>query len=264
MKLRKNSVCKILLLCFALFCSGCATVYNPATGREESVWIDTPQEVSIGRSMVASVEKRFRPYSNLLVQARVNAIGQQVARFSDRKDIRYHFKVIDEDEVNAFAVPGGYVYVFRGLVEKAESDAEIASVLAHEIGHIAARHPVKKMETQMGYGVLMSLAFAKSKNKDFARYIDLGFNLISLGYSREAELLADRLSIRYVTRAGYDPYAVVTFLEKLQKLNEKQEVPYLVIFRSHPLLSQRIGAAKQEIVHIQTRGPVEQGRQKAH
>ncbi|MFH1848278.1 MAG: M48 family metallopeptidase [Candidatus Omnitrophota bacterium] len=252
MRLRRHSLFILCFLTAVFLLCGCATIYNPATGREEVVWISAREEQDVGRKMARQVEKKFKTYNDLFTQSRVNAIGQQLVKFCDRKEIPYHFTVLDSEEINAFALPGGYIYVFRGLIEKAGSDAEIAAVLAHEIGHIAARHPVKKMESSMGYNVLMSLAFAKSETRELTRYIDIGYNIVSLGYSREDEFLADRLSVRYLRRSGYSPGAVVSFLKKLQELNKSQEVPYLVIFRSHPLLTQRIEAAEKEIA-----GPAE-------
>lgn len=250
-KSNKLNKCIIFIYLIAsIFLGGCATVYNPATGREEYVWIDTTQELQLGRQMANEVGRRYKRYEDLLTQARVNAIGQYLAKFSDRKDIHYHFTVLDGEQINAFALPGGFIYVFRGVVENAKSDAEIASVIAHEIGHIAARHPVKKMEMDLGYNLFMNVLFSGGKHRDFARYIDLGFNLIMLGYSREDEFLADRLSIRYLLRAGYNPYAVVSFLKRLQKMKDDEWLKPLVILSSHPYISQRIEAAQEELMHL--------------
>jgi len=210
--------------------------------------------------MASQIERRFKPDEDMIVQARVRAIGSVIANVSDRKDVPYYFKVLKDKDVNAFTTPGAYVYVFRGLVDKADSDAELASVIAHEIGHVAARHAAKKIEMDMGYDLLMSLAFSKEAKPELERYINIGFNIISLGYSREDELFADKLGIRYLIRAGYDPYAMVSFMEKLAKIEKEEGGVPVYILSSHPYMSQRIEEARKCIVQEQAQRGGSHGR----
>lgn len=236
---------KFLFMVFIL--SGCATVYNPATGRQETVLISTADEVSIGQRMAAQIERRYKPDEDMMVQARLRAIGHVIANISDRKDLVYYFKVLKGKDVNAFTTPGGYVYVFRGLIDKTDSDSELGSVIAHEIGHVAARHAAKKMEVDMGYSLLMSLVFSQKSIPEMERYINIGFNLISLGYSREDELFADKLAIRYLIRAGYNPYGMVSFMEKMERMEKEEGGAPIYVLSSHPYMSQRIEEARKEI-----------------
>ncbi|NQU74271.1 MAG: M48 family metalloprotease [Candidatus Omnitrophica bacterium] len=235
------------------FCSltvgllGCATIYNPATGKEEMVLVSTDDERAIGVKMARHIEGRLELDEDAFVQTRVKAIGEVLAAASDRRDLPYYFKVLKSEDVNAFTTPGAYVYLFRGLVDQADSDAELASVIAHEIGHIAARHAAKKMELEMGYNLVIALAFSRGSKRDLERYVNIGFDLISRGYSREDELFADKLAIRYLIQAGYDPYGMVSFMEKIDKIEREKGGVSLYLLRSHPYMSQRIYEAEKEI-----------------
>jgi len=245
-------VFRIFILCCglgAVVCGlyGCATIYNQATGKNEAVLVSTADERAIGYRMAGQIEEKYKLDENIMVQARVRAIGNVLANVSDRKDLPYQFKVLKDKNVNAFTTPGGYVYIFRGLADKTDSDAELASVIAHEIGHVAARHAAKKMEVEMGYNMLMAIAFSRSSRADLERYVSIGFNVISLGYSREDELFADKLAIRYLMRAGYNPYGMVSFMQKMDKLEKEEGRVPIYILSSHPYMSQRIEAAGKEI-----------------
>ncbi len=244
---------------FTLFCyflSGCATVYNPATGKKELILINSAQEVQIGRGMAGNViAKEQRLLNDPAKQLLINKIGQRVVRVSDRTDIIYNFKVLDSPDFNAFALPGGYVYITSGLMDKLDEDA-IAAVLAHEVGHVAAKHSVKRMQAALGYDLLVAIALVGIGNNDpkFAQDIasmsDTIYGLLSLGYSREDELFADKLSVRYLDRAGYNPYAMVKSLELL----DKEEGPggrVFEILSTHPRMQERIAKAKAEVEALQ-------------
>jgi predicted Zn-dependent protease len=250
-----------LLALFALLnlgILGCTTVYNPATGQQEFILIDTQDEIQIGRQVAHQVYQRFRVYRNPDTNEYLGQIGQRVASVSDRQDLAYHFIILDEDDINAFTVPGGYIYVFRGLLDIADTDDELAGVLAHEVGHVAARHIIKKMQAQMGYEILLSLATrGRQEYQNVVRFANVAFNLVMLGYSREDEYFADKLAVRYMKRAGFDPQAMINFLEKLKR-QEKESPP--AFLSTHPGLDERIEHIKQEIVSYDT-SCVLQGRQ---
>lgn len=242
----------IYIFCFVLgitLLAECAAEYNLATKEEEHLIFSTAKEVRVGRSLAQKIEKRFKLSKDAGLRERVEQIGQRLVSVCERKDITYSFSVLEGEQVNAFALPGGYVYVHKGLLEKISSDDEIAAVLAHEIAHIVARHSMKRLQASLGYNLISILALAATKDLRFKRGADLAFNQIMLGYSREDELLADRLAVKYVQRAGYDPQAVISFLEKLKQIQkEAPRRPLLPSYaRSHPFLPERIGAAKQEI-----------------
>lgn len=229
--------------------SECAAEYNLATKEEEHLFFSTASEVKLGRSLVQKIEQEYKICQDEKLQERVDQIGKRLITVCDRKDITYHFTVLDDEKVNAFALPGGYIYINKGLIEKTVSDDEIAAVLAHEIGHIVARHSIKRLQASLGYNLLSILALAATKDARFKRGADVAFSQIMLGYSREDEFLADRMSVKYMRDSGYAPQAVIALLEKLKKI--EKEAPLkplrLSLSKTHPYLPERIAAVKQEI-----------------
>jgi predicted Zn-dependent protease len=167
---------------------------------------------------------------------------------SDRKEVRYTFRVIDDDTVNAFALPGGYVFVFRGLVERVGSDDELAAVIAHEIVHVVARHSIKRLQGSFGYSILQILMATASAThgSDMAR-INNALGQLAMSYSREDEALADRMAIKYLKKAGYNPRAMLTFLEKLKEVQRDAPIRPYAGYRSHPAIADRIRMVKQQL-----------------
>ncbi|MFH1854216.1 MAG: M48 family metallopeptidase [Candidatus Omnitrophota bacterium] len=227
--------------------SACATTYNPATEKSEFIFITTPMEVSIGKATASQVSRDFKISKDKQKNNRLKEIGERLAAVSDRKDLKYQFFVIEDESLNAFTTPGGYLYVNSGLMDKATDD-ELACVVGHEIGHVAARHVAKKLQTQIGYDILMNIAAQKSGVSELQKAASITYNLVMLGYSREDELLSDRLGVKYAYKAGYDPYAMVSFLKKLQAANEGDMG--FIFLRSHPYTSQRIKMMEQQIPTI--------------
>ncbi len=248
----KKSGIKIFIFYFLSFVSylsvsGCSTEYNIVTGEQESYYYSTDKEVKMGRSMAKQVEKEYKAAEDPLMQHRVEVIGRKIAAVSDRKDIDYHFMVLDEEDVNAVSLPGGYIYVNKGLVEKVDNDDELAGVLAHEVGHIVARHSVKKLQALQGYSILRILVAAAPQSGEVGSASDAAFTELLLGYSREDELLADQLGARYAKLAGYDPYAMLTFLRKLQEINRRMPLQPKSYFKTHPYVPDRVRVVKQEL-----------------
>lgn len=222
-------------------------MYNPATGQQEFILIDTQDEVQIGNRVAYQVQQQYAVCREPKINDYVSAIGQRIATVSDRQDLTYYFVVLDEEEANAFTIPGGGVYVFRGLLNYTATDDELAGVLAHEVGHAAARHIVKKMQAQMGYEIILTLATrGRGEYQNIANLANTAFSLAMLGYSREDEYFADVLAVRYIQRAGYNPEAMISFLEKL-KQEENGSQRALVFLSTHPGLDERIRHIKEEI-----------------
>ncbi len=243
-KLKINS---LLIIIAVLVAGGCTTIYNPATQRRETLLIDTKNEVALGRDMDAGLQKQLKILDSPKLQQRLDSIGSRVTRFSDRQDLDYHFRVVNDKELNAFAIPGGFIYVNSGLMDTATDD-ELASVLGHEIGHVAARHSVKKMQTVLGYQIIMSIALQGTDNPQIGQATDIVFNIINLGYSRKDEFLADKLGVHYAKRAGFNPYGMVTFFGKLKQEARKKGANFnLVFLSSHPPIEERIKNAEKEI-----------------
>jgi predicted Zn-dependent protease len=179
------------------------------------------------------------------MQERLDRIGARVAAVSDRQDIIYRFKVVDNKELNAFALPGGFLYVHNSLMRSANDD-ELACVLAHEIGHVAARHSVKRLQSVLGYQLLSGIVFGVAGRAALHQAMDVVHELISLGYSRKDELAADDLAVRYSSRAGFNPMGMATFLEKL-KGAASAGVPMPAFLSSHPAIDERIARVKAQI-----------------
>ena len=242
-------------LILAVMLSGCATVYNPATGRNEVILINSESEAMIGKSAALQISQKYKLIETGKDLDRLKDIGSRIAAVSDRQDIEYSFYIIDDKALNAFTIPGGYVYIFKGLYDKLDDD-ELASVIAHEIGHVAARHIVKKMQASLGYQILSTIALiAYTKNVDDDKKKQAGyvayagataFNLTMLGYSRKDEFQADELSVKYASSAGFNPYGMIGALEKLRE-QEKKGIPAPYILRSHPYIDQRITRLKKLI-----------------
>lgn len=232
---------------FLLTSQGCSTEYNIVTGEQETYYYSTDKEIKIGESVSREIEKKYKLVEDPLVQERVKAIGERIAAVCDRKDIHYVFKAIQDKEVNAISLPGGYVYVNQGLIDKAANDDELAGVLAHEVGHIVARHSIKKLQGMMSYNLLRLLGTQLPSSGEIGATADIAFTELMLGYSREDELLADRLGARYLKSAGFDPRAMLAFLKKLQEHDSKKPLQQQSYFKTHPHVPDRIRIVKQEL-----------------
>ena len=183
--------------------------------------------------------------------ARVQSIGRRLAPVSDRQDLHLQFGVIQEKTPNAFTLPGGTIYVHTGILDRVATDDELASVIAHEIGHVAARHVAKHLQADLGFTAALQLARAIGVGPESARVADSVYDLFSRGFSRQDELEADRLAIRYLQRAGYNPWALVSFFEKLQAEEPTGPLDHAPVWQStHPLTSERITRAKEELCRV--------------
>lgn len=249
----KNPICVILLVLSLLLTAECIADYNPATGKDDLVMIGEAQEVKMGRSIAEEVEKKFQLTSDAGMQARVDVVGQRLVKVCDRATITYSFRVLEgkdlekEQRYNAFALPGGYVYIFRDMVEDMKSDDELASVLAHEIGHIVAKHSIKKLQTSIGTAALQVLGAVSRTDPTTRAHSSTAIAELMMSYSREAEFEADKLSVVYLKKAGFDPNASVTFMDRLLDRQLKGEIHRYIYFRTHPYISERRAVLNKEI-----------------
>lgn len=242
-------VCSLWSVVFGLFLQGCATMYNPATGREEFILISTPSEVEMGKSVHESIIRKYKLSRNPAQVDRIRRIGERVAKVSDRQDYGYHFYLIEEDEMNAFTTPGGNIYVYTGLLEKLKNDDQVASVLAHEIGHCAARHTVKKFQAALGYDLISRIVLSRISDGTAQQITQLSSNavmsIIFSAYSRKDEYEADRLGVKYMHLACFDPGASIETFNILEADSKGPDVP--LILRSHPYIHDRIRMTEEEI-----------------
>ncbi|MBI4340746.1 MAG: M48 family metalloprotease [Candidatus Omnitrophica bacterium] len=242
--------------CALLLCAGCMrSSYNLASQRQEYTFTSTDREVEQGRKLAARVTNELTVLADDAVQQRVRSIGQRIADVCDRRELVYQFTVLSDPEVNAFSLPGGYVFVNDGLVKKVASDDELAAVIAHEVAHIAARHAVRRFESGIGLQ-LLQLAAVATRQAQAAQGLGIGVQAAQLVYARDEELEADRLAVKYLKAAGFDPKATLTFLEKLEDVN-RQRTAYLPrgvvrpqYARTHPFVPERLRAAKEALFGV--------------
>jgi predicted Zn-dependent protease len=215
--------------------------------------VSETREQEIGDAMAADVNAQLPLVHDPVLNAYVTNLGRLLAKESSRPRLDYHFYVINSAGVNAFALPGGYVYLTRGLIERTGKGSELAAVLAHEVGHVAARHGVEKLQRYMRTGSLVNFLYTVILGGEprllRENALQLTGVLWSASHSREDEATADRLAVQYLIRAGIDPQGVVTLLETL--LREEQADPAAAArvawFSTHPLTSARIAEVKQDI-----------------
>lgn len=217
--------------------AGCVTIYNPATQREEMYFIDDNTEVALGKNIANDILKETKVIDDKKTTLELQELGIKVSQVSDRTYLKYKFYALADKEMNAFALPGGYVFVNSGLISRASKD-ELAFVVGHEIGHICARHSVKKLQASLGLSLLMSVALNKPDYQVIRRAVNIVYNLVALGYSRQDEFLADSLGVKYAYLAGYDPQGAISMLDKLEK--EAKTDNSLIFFSSHPSHKDRI------------------------
>lgn len=249
--MRTNRINSYFLFFLSVFICGCATLYNPATGKNEIILIDTQTEINIGKNVCKEVIKRTPLSQDTALNARVKRIGTLLAAVSDRKDIVYSFYVLESPDFNAISVPGGFIYTYKGLLE-ALNDDELAFVLGHEVAHLAARHAIKNIQANMAYSLLIQIAFTGiSQNtginaQSISQGVNTIYNLIELGYSRKDEFESDKIGFAYASRAGFFPKAALTALAKI-KAQEGSSEKVMVYFRTHPYTEDRIRALEKII-----------------
>ncbi len=232
-------------LLFLLILSGCATTtFNPATGRREMVIYTREQEIALGQAVARRIEEKYGIVEGEQAR-RVERIGRKVAFVSSRIALPFTFKVLDREDLNALALPGGPVYITRALVEELNDD-ELATVLGHEIAHITARHGVKRLQAHR-FATLLTLALMVGEDtREAARFTSQALNIIMLGYSREEEFWTDRQGARYAYRAGFDPRGMISVLEKLQEEEKERGGRRGRLWLStHPPLSERIASLEE-------------------
>jgi len=237
--------------------SACTQVVNPATGQTEFTAMSPEQERAVGEEQHPRILQQFGgEYDDPKLKAYVNEIGERLQVVSELPDLDFTFTLLNSNVINAFALPGGYVYISRGLMALAENEAEVAGVVAHEIGHVTARHSAQRYSrgvlAQGGVtvgAVLAGVLGGGGLAKTVQQLGGTGAQAYLAGYSREQEFQSDELGVRYLTRAGYDPTAMATFLEKLGEHSELARKlagnPSTSMFATHPRTPDRVRRAAE-------------------
>jgi predicted Zn-dependent protease len=226
----------------AMSVASCAT--NPVTGRQDVVLMSEAQEVQMGRDEHPKILQQYGRYGDEALQAYVNQVGQRIAAVSQRPQLQYTFTILDSAEVNAFALPGGYVYITRGIMAYLNSEAELVAVLGHEVGHVTARHAVRQQTGATAAGVGATVIGILTGSGDLANVANMAGSALVSGYGRDMELEADDLGAQYLARLGYDPDAMIDVVRllknqesfEIQQARAENRKPHIYhgVFATHP------------------------------
>ncbi|MDX9810981.1 MAG: M48 family metalloprotease [Bacteroidales bacterium] len=224
----------LFLLALTIGFSYCAV--NPVTGKKQLMLMSEDQEVAMGAQYDPDVVATFGEYRNDALKNFLQQRGNEMGLISHRPNIQYHVKILDSPVVNAFAVPGGYVYFTRGLLAQLNNEAELMGVLGHEMGHITARHSVSQQsKQQLGTLLLIGGLIVSKDLQQYADYAMQGMQLLFLKFSRDDEVEADRLGVEYSSKIGYDAHKMADFFQVLNKMNMESEHAGVPTFLStHP------------------------------
>ena len=236
------TVCLLVAMLAATALAGCAT--NPVTGNADIVTMSEAQEIELGRQQHAKIMQQYGRFDDEALQGYVNQVGQRIAAVSHRTQLQYTFTVLDSEEVNAFALPGGYVYITRGIMAYLNSEAELAAVLGHEVGHVTARHSVRQQTGAMATGVGATVIGILTGSGDLASVANMAGTALVSGYGRDMELEADDIGAQYLDRLGYDPDAMIDVVRllknqeafELQQAHAENRKPHVYhgVFATHP------------------------------
>jgi predicted Zn-dependent protease len=231
--MRKNKIIILCILPLVLYYS-CAK--NPVSKKRQVVFMSEAQEISMGKEADPQIQAQFGMYEDKGLQDFITEKGTQMAAISHRPKLEYHFRIVDSEILNAFAVPGGYVYFTRGIMAHFNNEAEFAGVLGHEIGHIAARHSVEQQRNQIlgQIGIIAGVVLAPELAQ-LAEPASQGLGLLLLKFGRDAERESDRLGVEYSTRIGYDATEMAEFFQTLERKSAQSGQGELPEFLStHP------------------------------
>lgn len=245
----------MLLLTTTAFLLAVSCAVNPVTGKKQLMFVSEAQEVSMGTEYDPQVLATFGEYQNERIGSFVQAIGDEMGKTSHRPGLKYHIKLLDTPVINAFAVPGGYIYLTRGILAQLNSEAELVSVIGHEMGHITARHSMSQMaKQQLGQVLLIGGMVASEKFRSMAETAMQGMQLLFLSFSRENEREADRLGVQYTSQIGYNAMEMAEFFKVLYKMNLASDHAGVPTFMStHPDPGARYDSVKQKAAEWQGR-----------
>ncbi|MEN2995270.1 MAG: M48 family metalloprotease [Thermodesulfovibrio sp.] len=238
----------LLLIFISLICFSCVSEIDPISGEKTYTLLSTEEEIRIGHKVIPSaINENDGVYPDREVQNYIKEIGNKIAKVTPRK-VDYQFYVVNSSQINAFALPGGPVFVTRGLLLNMDKESELAGVLAHELGHINARHHAKFLEKTYGMSMLLGILGIALQDSKYASAVmslaQISAGLLQLKFSRDQENEADFLGVRFSYESGYDPRGLLTMFEKFKTLERGRTVEWL---STHPLPDTRIKNVQQII-----------------
>ena len=249
MKFRIASAIFIISLFLTLTCA-----VNPVTGKRQLILLSRADEIALGAQTDEEIVKMYGIYEDTGLNDYINAVGKRLVPHTHQPDLPYSFKILDTDVVNAFAVPGGYVYLTRGILAYINNEAEVAGIMGHELGHVNARHTAQMMSqaqlAQLGLqlGSAISETFAR-----FAGFAGFGVQLLFLRFSRDHEREADNLGVEYASKTGYDTNAMASFFETLERMHPSEGGGIPDWFSTHPDPQDRIRAVRTKTAEWQNK-----------
>jgi predicted Zn-dependent protease len=250
---RRVRVLLSILSVVLLMLSACAI--NPVTGKRELMLISEEQEIQYGVEGDKEICAEYGVVANPALSAYVERLGQNMSRITHRPTLQYHFRVLDTPVVNAFAVPGGYIYVTRGILAYLNDEAELAGVIGHELGHVNARHTARSISQQQLAMIGLQLGYAFSeKLRNLSGLAEFGVNMLFLKFSRDDERQADNLGVEYASKVDYDTYRMAAFFETLERMSASEGGSGLPDwFSTHPNPENRVLAVRKKTAQWQAK-----------
>jgi len=229
-----------LILCL---CTGCAI--NPISGDEDLMFYPEQKDIAIGRKFAPKVEKQMGGRIAIeSLQGYIDSVGQRIARVCHRPDLEYHFVALEHESINALALPGGYVFLTKSILEKLTTEAQLAGILAHEVAHVVARDSMAALSRKQAIDVLLITIGTQETPAEAMRAAQLTRLFLDLRYSREDEHQADLAGLDYMVEAGYDPQGMI---ETMQMLQSQQKGRPIEFFSTHPAPANREEYLRQKI-----------------
>jgi len=240
----------VLIACLAL-AMGCAI--NPATGKRQLMLISESSEINLGRENDEAVVAQMGIYESPELEQYIDDLGQEIAAISERPHLPWTFRLVDDPVVNAFALPGGYIYVTRGILAHLDNEAELVSVLGHEVGHVTARHGANQMSKAQlaSVGMNVGMVLAPEEMQQFGDAFQSGMGLLFLKFGRDDERQADDLGLRYMVRTGYDPSEMPEVFDTLDRVSQAQGAQRTPAWTStHPAPENRSARLHEAITEL--------------
>ena len=252
--MKKLNIPVLILLFLATVMLVISCAINPVTGKKQIMLMSEAQEIQLGLSYDPQVMATFGAYPDNNLQNFIQTKVAEIGKISHRPNLEYHAKVVDSPVVNAFAVPGGYIYLTRGILAQLNNEAELEGVMAHELGHIAARHTVSQQsKQQLGQLLLIGGMIASEKFAEYAQYALQGMQLLFLKFSRDDERQADALGVEYSSKLGFDAHKMADFFKVLQKMSLSESEGGIPTFMStHPDPGDRYNDVNKQATDWQT------------
>jgi len=240
--MKRNLVCLVVSATFFLI-AGCET--NPITGKNELMLFSESDDVTMGKKYAPEVEKQLGGrIDNPILQNYIESVGQKMAKVSQKPNFEYHYVALNDKMVNAFALPGGSIFITSGLLKNLNSEAQLASVLAHETAHVVARDTMNSLSKELGFQLVLSAVTTEKTPQTAVAVAKMTGQIIGLKYSRDDETIADRAGLDYMVMAGYNPNGMAETMQMLQEQSKSGTIEFL---STHPNPENRVGYIKDRI-----------------